>query len=217
MPSSVRRVFFADYAFDVWRDVYEPAEDSFLFAENLVLKHGDYVLDVGTGCGVLGVIAAAKAAKVVGVDINPYAVRCAKQNARLNHISNKMFFVQGDLFAPLRIEEKFDLILFNAPYLPTENDEESSWSVRAWSGGEKGRQVIDRFISEFPKYLRQGGRVLLMQSTLSDVDKTLKELTEQGMHAEIMARRDLLFFETIVLLEAKNLEARIKQGVSKSA
>ncbi|HVO37204.1 MAG TPA: HemK2/MTQ2 family protein methyltransferase [Candidatus Acidoferrum sp.] len=217
MPSSVRRVFFADYAFDIWENVYEPAEDSFLFAENLVLKQGDYVLDMGTGCGILGVIAAAKAAKVVGVDINPQAVLCAKQNSRLNHVSEKMLFVQGDLFAPLKSEGKFDLILFNAPYLPIENEDGNSWFVRAWSGGETGRLVIDRFISEFPKHLRSGGRVLLMQSTLSDVDKTVKSFVRQGLLAEIIAKCDLPFFETIVLLEAKNLEARLKQGVAKSA
>jgi len=217
MPSSVKKVFFADYVFDVLEDVYEPAEDSFLFAENLVLKQGDYVLDMGTGCGILTVIVAAKAAKVVGVDINPQAVRCAKQNARLNHFSNKMLFVQGDLFAPLRIEEKFDLILFNAPYLPMENEDGDSWSVRAWGGGETGRQVIDRFISEFPKHLRQNGRVLLMQSTLSGVDKTVKAFVRQGLLAEIIAKCDVPFFETIVLLEAKNPETRLKQCVAESA
>jgi release factor glutamine methyltransferase len=206
MPSLIKRVFFADYVFDVWKDVYEPAEDSFLFAENLVLQRGDYVLDMGTGCGILGVIVAAKAAKVVGVDINPYAVRCAKQNARLNHVSEKMLFIQGDLFTPLKMKEKFDLILFNAPYLPAESEDGGSWSVHAWSGGESGRQVIDRFVSEFPMHLRQDGRVLLMHSTLSGVDETLRELTEKGMHVEVIAKRDLPFFETIVLLEAKNPE-----------
>jgi len=217
MPSSIKRVFFANYAFDVWENVYEPAEDSFLFAENLILKQGDHVLDMGTGCGILGVIAATKTAKVVGVDINPHAVHCAKQNARLNHVSEKMFFMQGDLFAPLKIEEKFDLVLFNAPYLPTENENGGSWHVRAWDGGETGRQIIDRFIFEFPKHLRRNGRVLLMQSTLSDVDKTVKALVRQGLLAEIIARRDLPFFDTIVLLEAKNPEVHLKQGVAESS
>ena len=43
-------------------DVYEPAEDSFLFAENLDVEKGAQVLDVGTGCGILGILAAEKAA-----------------------------------------------------------------------------------------------------------------------------------------------------------
>ena len=106
MPSPIKKVFFEDYVFFVSENVYEPAEDSFLFAENLVVKEGDVVLDMGTGCGILGVVAAEKAAKVVAVDVNPYAVRCAKKNAKLNGVSNKIFFVQGDLFTAIRIGER---------------------------------------------------------------------------------------------------------------
>ena len=83
MHSGSKRVFFGDYVFLVDENVYEPAEDSFLFAENLDVKEGERVLDVGTGCGILGIIAAKKAGEVVAVDVNPYAVRCAKENARL--------------------------------------------------------------------------------------------------------------------------------------
>jgi len=87
MPSPSKKVFFADYGFHVSGNVYEPAEDSFLFAENLAVKEGEIVLDMGAGCGILGIIAAEKAAKVVAVDINPYAVRCAKENAKLNRVA----------------------------------------------------------------------------------------------------------------------------------
>ena len=66
-----KEVFFKGYVFRVSEDVYDPAEDSFLFAENLVVKRGDRVLDVGTGCGLLGIVAAKVASLVVGVDVNP--------------------------------------------------------------------------------------------------------------------------------------------------
>jgi release factor glutamine methyltransferase len=204
MPSPIKKVFFKDYVFYVSENVYEPAEDSFLFAENLRVKKGDFVLDMGTGCGILGIIAAEKAAGVVAVDINPYAVRCAKENAKLNHVINKMFFVQGDLFAPLKPEENFDLILFNAPYLPVEHKENGWWLERAWAGGTTGRQVIDRFINDAPKHLKRNGLILLMQSTLSGVDETLRIFKKEGFKADIIAKRDLPFFETIVLIKAEN-------------
>jgi release factor glutamine methyltransferase len=203
MPFATKKVFFEDYVFWVSDNVYEPAEDSFLFAENLVVREGDDVLDVGTGCGILGVVAAKKAGKVVAVDLNPYAVRCAKENARLNGILDKMFFVQGDLFTAIRSGERFDLVLFNAPYLPSESAEEASWLGCAWSGGVAGRKVIDRFISEAPKYLKRNGRVFLMQSTLSNIDETLRKFGENGLKASVVAEQALPFFETIVLVKAE--------------
>jgi len=203
MPSPSKKVYFRDYIFHVYESVYEPAEDSFLFAENSAVKKDEVVLDVGTGCGILGIIAADKAAKVIMVDINPYAVRCAKENAKLNGVLDKVLFVQGDLFAPIRVEEKFDSILFNAPYLPSEPFEDISWLGRAWAGGVAGRQVVDRFIWEASEYLKENGCIFLMQSTLSDVNETLRRFGKFGLRTSIVAKRSLPFFEAIVLVRAE--------------
>jgi len=193
------RVVFADHVFDILENVYEPAEDSFLFAENLSVEHGCKVIDMGTGCGILAIIAAKKTSNVVAVDVNPYAIKCAKNNAKTNGVGNRVSFIQGDLFAPLAPRKEFDVILFNAPYLPSEENEKSSWIGWAWAGGISGRSVIDRFLCEAPKHVRSGGEIMLMQSTLSNVEQTLRNLEERGLEANVVAKQDFPF-ESIVLV-----------------
>jgi release factor glutamine methyltransferase len=203
MPYPNKRAHFGDYVFNVYEDVYEPAEDSFLFAENLDVKENEQVLDLGTGCGVLGILAAKKAARVVAVDLNPYAIRCAKQNSTLNGVCNKIDFVQASLFTALNPNSVFDLILFNAPYLPSEENETVTWIGRSWAGGANGREVVDRFISEAPPHLKPNGRVLLMQSTLTGVQETVHKFSEHNLKATVKAAQKLPFFETLTLIEAK--------------
>ncbi len=203
MPFPVKRVHFGNYVFNIWENVYEPAEDSFLFAENLDVEKGAQVLDVGTGCGILGILTAEKAGNVVAVDSNPYAVRCARENSALNNVRSKMAFMQADLLTALNEKATFDLILFNAPYLPSAEDEAESWIGRSWAGGINGRQVIDRFISEASPHLKPNSRILLMQSTLTNVEETIRKFEEHNLKASFKAERKLPFFETLTLIEAK--------------
>jgi release factor glutamine methyltransferase len=203
MRSLTKQVILSEHAFNISKEVYEPAEDSLLFADNLKAIDGDVVLDMGTGCGILGIIAAEKAAQVIAIDINPHAVRCARENAILNHVDDKMFCIQGDLFTTIKKRAKFDLILFNAPYLPSEDAEKTSWFERAWSGGPSGRCIIDRFLQDAPNYLKPEGRLLLLQSTLSDIGCTLKKLERENLKATITAEKALAFFETIKLVRAE--------------
>jgi release factor glutamine methyltransferase len=197
-----KKVYFKDYVFLVDEHVYEPAEDTFLLAEKMRVEEDDAVLDMGTGCGILAVLAVEKAKSVLAVDINPYAIECAIKNAEMNGARERIEFRHGDLFQPIKPNEQFNLILFNSPYLPSEPDEEKSWVGKAWAGGRNGRKIIDRFIMNAPNFLAAGGRIQLVQSSLSDVNRSLKMFSERSLQAMVVAQVKVAF-ESIVLVEAK--------------
>jgi release factor glutamine methyltransferase len=175
--------------------VYEPAEDTFLLAENLAVKDGDLALDVGTGTGIIALLMARKARWVLGVDINPIAVELARENARINGITNVEFRL-SDLFE--NVSGKFDVITFNAPYLPGKPEEPIDLAL---VGGENGREVLDRFIDEVSNYIKPGGVVQIVQSSITGIEETLKRLKKAGLGAKVVAKRHI-FFEDIVLINA---------------
>ncbi len=180
--------------------VYEPSEDTFLFADNIEVERMSRVLEIGTGTGIIAIIAAKRARRVIATDINHHALKCAVKNI----ISNKAFNVElreGNLFEPV-INEKFDLILFNTPYLPSSSEEKVDDKLNAaWDGGINGREVIDRFIRDIKDHLNPGGCVQLVQSSLSNIDKTLKDLEELGFKASVTAK-EKYFFEEVVVITA---------------
>ena len=204
MPWQTKRIRLGGLIFDINDDVYEPAEDSYLFVDSLHVAIGEWVLDLGTGSGVLAVSAAKQGGDVVAVDVNPYAVRAAKANAKLNGLEGKIRFIQGDLFRAFADCVLFDAVLFNAPYLPSEAGEDATWIGRAWAGGVDGRVVVDCFIAEVGRYLKPCGRVLLMQSTLTGVEATIQKFHLQGFDAKVVASQSLPFFETLTLIEAQH-------------
>lgn len=200
-----KRIFFNNHEFSINKQVYEPAEDTFLLVENLKIDENDVILDMGTGCGILAVIAATKTKRVVAVDINPYAIECAERNAKTNYVKNRIEFRVGDLFQSIRSDERFSLILFNAPYLPSTLHEKKDWIEKAWDGGSSGRKILDRFIMSAPKYLTANGRILLVQSSLSDIKRTLQMFDTLKLKPRVLAQIKVPF-ELLVLIKVDNAD-----------
>jgi len=139
--------------------VYQPAEDSQLLLRNASPRFKGAILDMGTGSGYLAVEAAhhPSVSSVVAVDINPEAVETTKQLAQSCKVDLDVRL--GDLFEPLK-DETFDLIMFNAPYLPSEGESDEP----SWSGGSVGKEILVRFLDEARNYLKPDGEILVVYS-----------------------------------------------------
>ena len=185
--------------FNECEEVYPPAEDTFLLIDNLMVQSGYDVLEIGTGTGLVSICASLKCSSVTSTDINPYAIKCSEANIKLNNRDN-ITVIKSDLFD--NINGKYDLILFNTPYLPVTDEEhvDDEYS-KAWDGGENGREVIDKFLKQAPLYLKENGTIQLVQSSLSDNEKTIQTLEKLGLKAEITAIEHI-FFEDITLITA---------------
>ncbi len=194
-----KKVFYDELVLYVHPEVYEPAEDSFALAGQIpALARGD-VLDIGTGTGLLALVAKSEDSNVTGVDVSEVAVENAKFNASQNGLDCK--FLASDLFN--EVDGDFDLIIFNPPYLPTSEGEVVKGSLdKAWNGGGSGREVIDRFLDNFQFFLRPEGAVLTLASSLSGVEQTLVKLKKHGFEPKVVEEVKM-FHETLSIIVAK--------------
>jgi len=139
-------------------------------------------LDMGTGTGVGAVFLARRGWRVVAVDLNPEAVRCARINVLLNRMEDRVEIRQGDLFGPVE-GERFDLILFNPPFF---RGEPKGLFDLAW----RSPDVLERFAAGLPEALAEDGRALILLSTDGDPEGMLKALAAHGLRVEPAVRRD---------------------------
>ena len=190
----------ADFTINTHDNVYVPAEDSYLLADNLEIRQGQSVLEIGTGSGIVAMYASRLTDDITVTDINFDACELARKNFEDNNIEN-IEILFGNLFEPVQ-NRKFDVILFNTPYLPTEEGEVLDDTINyAFDGGLNGRKVIDVFLNEVGNHLNDGGIVQLIQSSLSGNEETLEKLDNLGFIAEIAASEHF-FFEDITLINA---------------
>ena len=138
--------------------IYSPAEDSFLLEEIVRKKSKNQkILDVGCGSGIQMRAAINSGAKsVLGIDIDSESLKLCKKSGLKVKKSNLFSNVKG----------KFDLIIFNPPYLPKDEREDVK-SARATSGGKNGDEIILRFLKKAPKFLEKDGSILLLISSLT--------------------------------------------------
>ena len=127
-------------------------------------------------------------------DINPYAVDLVKENFNVNKsiLKGSIDVRLGDLFSVLKKNEKFDVIIFNPPYLPIDKKdviEKHDWIDIATNGGIDGLKFIIRFIIEVNRYLRKKGRAYFVFSSLSNRTKLNDYLIKSELKSQIVTSR----------------------------
>jgi len=188
----VKKFHYNSFCIELHSEVYEPAEDTFQLLESIAVKSGDRVFEVGTGCGVIALECARCGADVICSDVNPFAVELAGRNYSINQSIIKGGFEvrMGDLFNVIKLGECFDVIVFNPPYLPTEEgDRVGGWFDVATDGGVDGLVVIERFIGGLKDYVKPGGRVYFVFSSLASRSRLESILGENGLDAGVVLSR----------------------------
>ncbi len=133
-----------------------------------LLEHLDVeqksVLDVGCGTGVLAFVLLQRgASRAIGTDIDPRAVRCATDNAAGLGLEDRFGAVEADLFPSDTAGERFDCILFNAPWIPEVPRTRLDRAVF-----DEGGRTLERFMADAPAFLSEAGVVAILVSDLPE-------------------------------------------------
>jgi predicted nicotinamide N-methyase len=133
-------------------------------------------LDIGTGCGILGVFAALRGYRVTAIDIEPGAVACTRANAKRNGVEKQMLVMEGDLFSTVE-GEVFDVVVFNLPFF---RGVAHTPFERAW----RSPDVIERCAAGLPAVLAKGGAAYFVLSSHGDPKGMLAALSRARLFVE---------------------------------
>jgi ribosomal protein L3 glutamine methyltransferase len=128
------------------------------------------VLDLCTGSGCIGIAIAHEfpEARVTLVELDPEAAALARRNVELHELTTRVAVLEGDLYEPLAqadgptVEERFDLIVSNPPYVDAPDmsslpEEFRHESVRGLAGGADGLDVVRRILEGAGRFLTPSG------------------------------------------------------------
>ena len=188
--------YFYDRKFKVTKDVLSPRMET----EELIYKVIEYIksinknnikiLDLCTGSGIIGITLRKelefKSLEVVASDISEEALKVAKENAIMNEAEVK--FIQSDIFE--NINEKFDIIVSNPPYIAyndkiTMEDNVLNYDPHlALFAEEDGMYFYREIVENAKEYLEEDGLVFF-EIGYDQREKILKLANENGFNAEV--------------------------------
>ena len=193
---------FMGLSFEVNEHVLIPRQDTEILVE-VVMKHlhdGMRILDVctGSGCILLSLLRYSNDCAGVGVDISKEALSVATRNRDALGLSAD--FIQSDLFE--KVEEKFEIIVSNPPYIRTEVIDTLMEEVKehepyiALDGKEDGLFFYRKIIESAGEYLCKGGRIFFEIGY--DQGQQVSELLSEAGYREIEVVKDYAGLDRVV-------------------
>ncbi len=167
-------------------------------------------------CAGSGAVACALATRCPGltiwaVELSPEAAAWGRANIERLGLADRVTLLEGDLFTPLAARDlagRCDLVLANPPYIATPALAGLPEEVRAWEpalaldGGPDGLAVVERILTEAPRFLRPGGRLLVEVGHAHAAPLRTRLLAHPG-YGSPRFHRDLLGYERILELELR--------------
>ena len=161
------------------------------------------VLDLGTGSGAIAISIAKNRPKsnIVAIDKSKNALDIAQKNAKLLEVNNIEFY-EGSWFSPLNINEKFDIIVSNPPYIG-EHDPMLESNVKSFEpnialiAAENGLADIKYIIKNSVNYLNKSGCLLLEHGYNQEED--IKNIFDIYNFANVKSIEDLAGINRVIL------------------
>ncbi|WP_070011866.1 methyltransferase domain-containing protein [Streptomyces abyssalis] len=180
---------------EVFAPIYRPSTNVSLDFLDLLTPgpfKWDSMLEMGSGTGLICVMAAlAGCERVVGADINPYAVENTRLNAERHGVSGRVTTRQSDLFDGLAEDERFDVIFWNSNFIWAPGDHKFE-SVHEHAFLDPGYVAHRRFLEEAPKWTTENGSVLLFFSSTKGDLPGLYRLAEETRRSLRIVRRQTI-------------------------
>lgn len=185
-----------------------PRQDTEVLVEEVLkVSHNKDVLDLctGSGCIIISLKKLGNINKSLGSDISKDALVLARENAKLNDVD--VTFIESDLFN--NIEGKFDIIVSNPPYIPSEDIEELSIEVRdyepigALDGKSDGLYFYRKIVEEVRSYIKPDG-ILFFEIGYNQADDLINILMSKGIN-DIEVIKDLAGHDRVIKAHISNL------------